>query len=75
MSGITTRIGLDDMDWEGLFTLYAEVGLVGGNGAAQNHQRIAQAFRSSQRVVSVWDGPALIAGPRAHGSCLLCHHL
>ena len=64
MQGMSTRVGLSEMDWDGLFALYAAVGLVGGFGAAQDHQRIEQAFRASQRVVTVWDGPVLIAAGR-----------
>ena len=64
---IEYKIGVEAVDWAQLVELYGRVGLVAGLGKKRDAERIRQAFVSSAKVVTAWDGNALVAAGRLVG--------
>jgi len=68
-AGATTLCvhGTDAIEWSQLNALYDEVGLVGGLAAQKRYQEIRDAFLTSQRVVTAWQGNRLVGAARMLG--------
>ena len=64
MNMILYKNGIEHIDWPQLIDLYDEVGLVGGLGQRRDAQRIRQAFKSSQKVITAWSGDNLVGAGR-----------
>ncbi len=61
---IRTLVGCEHLDWEQVFDLYAEVGLVAGHGKTRDARAIRAAFSASTRVVSAWSAQHLVGAAR-----------
>ena len=61
---IEYKTGIDCIDWEQLFSLYGEVGLVGQFGKKKDHEVICAAFLASSKVVTAWKGTHLVGAGR-----------
>ncbi|WP_207652662.1 hypothetical protein [Desulfosporosinus sp. FKA] len=46
------KIGMDCIDWQQLFQIYEEVGLVAGYGKKKDYDKIRKAFEQSFKVVT-----------------------
>jgi len=60
---ISYKIGLDYIDWNKLFDLYKNVGLLRRFIESGEFNKVQEAFTRSYKVVTAWDGEKLI------GSC------
>lgn len=58
------KTGTEHIDWEQLFNLYEEVGLVGQFGKKRDQAAIQAAFLASSKVVTAWNGSELIGAGR-----------
>ncbi len=58
------KIGIDCIDWQQLFQIYDEVGLVAGYGKTKDHDKIRKAFEQSYKVVTAWRNEKLIGAAR-----------
>ena len=61
---IEIKSGAGCIDWNQLTELYAQTGLVGNFGVRRDLEKIKQAFNSSYRVISAWDGAKLVGAGR-----------
>ena len=68
---ITIKVGTDCIDWQQLFCLYKEVGLVAGLARKKDFEGIKKAFCSTFKVVTAWDGEKLLGAGRliSDGMC------
>lgn len=61
---IEIKIGLSNIDWDDLFSLYATIGLVAGNGKKRNSNTIRKAFENSYKVVLALENNKIIGAGR-----------
>ena len=61
---IDYKTSIDDIDWQQLCAMYAEIGLVGVFGEREDYDGIKSAFLHSSKVVTVWDGQRLVGAGR-----------
>lgn len=57
------KIGVQHVDWEGLYALYEDVNMLGRFIKNKEYEKIKQGFENSYKVVTAWDNDKLI------GSC------
>lgn len=60
---ISYKLGLENIDWTSLFSLYERVGLLRKFIENKEIDKIQSAFQKSYKVVTAWDGNVLV------GSC------
>ena len=60
---ICYKLGVEEIDWCGLFRLYEETGLLKRFIESKELDKIQSAFQKSYKVVTAWNGSALV------GSC------
>ena len=61
---IDYRIGTEKIEWDALFQLYRDVGLVGGLAKNGETDKVRAAFEHSQKIVTAWFNGRMIGAGR-----------
>ena len=60
----TFKIGIQHVDWEGLYFLYEDVNMLGRFIKNKDYEKIKQGFKNSYKVVTAWYNDKLIGACR-----------
>lgn len=68
---IEYKTGLDEIDWDSLIQMYAEVDLVIGLARAGKIEKIKRSFNNTYKIVTAWDGDRIVGAGRliSDGEC------